>query len=136
MEANKRRNIQSGEQYDHLFPSADGTNTTIRHQANVSHTVAFIPKVVHQTLYQTEKISRLLRGSSLEETCSNIWHFVYRHINYKKDEEGYEQIRSPARSWHDRKKGVDCDCYSVFISSILTNLGIDHKLRITKYHRD
>jgi len=136
MEANKRRNIQSGEQYDHLFPSADGTNTTIRHQANVSHTVAFIPKVVHQTLHQTEKISRLLKGSSLEETCSNIWHFVYRHINYKKDEEGYEQIRSPARSWHDRKKGVDCDCYSVFISSILTNLGIDHKLRITKYHRD
>ena len=54
----------------------------------------------------------------------------------KKDAEGYEQIRSPARAWHDRFSGVDCDCYSVFISSILSNLGIAHTLRITKYQRD
>jgi hypothetical protein len=30
---------------------------------------------------------------------------------------------------------VDCDCYTTFISSILTNLQIPHTFRITKYNR-
>jgi hypothetical protein len=136
MEAGHKRNIQSGEQYTHLFPKAEGANKTIRKNADVTHTVAFIPKVVSETLHHTKEIAQRLKGTNTYETCSNIWHFVYQHIAYKKDQEGYEQIRSPARAWHDRKQGVDCDCYSVFISSILTNCAIPHILRITKYHRD
>ena len=136
MEANRKRNIQSGERYTHLFPEAANSTSTIRKDANVYHTVAFIPKVVNETLNQTKKIAEQLKANTLNETCSNIWHFVYRHIAYKKDADGYEQIRSPARAWHDRFKGVDCDCYSVFISSILSNMEIPHTLRITKYNRD
>jgi len=133
MEARKKRNIKPGNDFDHLFPKSEGANKTIRRNADVSDTVAFIPKVVHETLNQTEAISRKLKGSNVYETCSRVWHFVYQHINYKKDQEGYEQIRSPSRAWKDRISGVDCDCFSTFISSILTNLGIKHKLRITKY---
>ena len=136
MEAAKKRNIQSGDNYSHLFPKAENSFSTIRKNANVTHTVAFIPKVVNETLDHTKRIAQQLEGNNTYETCYNIWHFVYRHIAYKKDQEGYEQIRSPARAWHDRHKGVDCDCYSVFISSILTNCAIPHILRITKYHRD
>lgn len=136
MQAGKKRNIQSGEGYTHLFPKAEVGSSTIRKNANVSHTVAFIPKVVSETLHHTKTIAQRLKGKTNYETCSNTWHFVYRHIAYKKDQEGYEQIRSPARTWHDRKGGVDCDCYSVFISSILTNCSIPHILRITKYQRD
>lgn len=136
MEATKRRQIKIGEQYDHFFPRAEVGVSTIRRNADVNDTVAFIPKVVGETLNQTKLLAAHLKTNDLYETCRNTWQFVYNHINYKKDEEGFEQIRSPARSWHDRKKGVDCDCYSVFISSILTNLGIPHILRITKYHRD
>ncbi|RYZ27445.1 MAG: hypothetical protein EOO10_12700 [Chitinophagaceae bacterium] len=136
MEANRKRNIRSGEEYSHLFPKAEGSTATIRKNADVTHTVAFIPKVVNETLHHTKQLAQRLKGITTYETCSNIWHFVYQHIAYKKDQEGYEQIRSPARAWHDRKKGVDCDCYSVFISSILTNCKIPHILRITKYHRD
>lgn len=136
MEATKKRYIKSGRQYDHLFTSADGDNTTIRPNANVYDTVAFIPKVVNETLYQTKQLAEHLKANNTYETCKNIWQFVFEHINYKKDAPGYEQIRSPARAWHDRFSGVDCDCYSVFISSILSNLEIPHTLRITKYHRD
>ena len=136
MEAHKKRNIQSGERYTLLFPEATKVTSTIRKDANVYHTVAFILKVVNKTLEHTKQIAALLKGSNTYDTCKNIWQFVYGHIAYKKDAEGYEQIRSPARVWHDRFTGVDCDCYSVFISSILTNLNIPHKLRITKYHRD
>jgi len=136
MEATRKRNIRSGNEWDHLFPKCENDTATIRKDANVHHTVEFIPKVVHSTLDQTKSIAELLKTPSTYETCRNIWHFVYGHINYKKDEDGFEQIRSPSRAWHDRRRGVDCDCYTVFISSILTNLKIPHRLRITKYHRD
>lgn len=135
MESHSKRNIQSGERYSHLFPVAKNSTATIRKDANVYHTVAFIPKVVNETLPDTKKLAAVLKGATVYKTCSNIWQFVYDHIAYKKDEDGYEQIRSPARAWHDRFRGVDCDCYSVFISSILTNLNIPHSLRITKYQR-
>jgi hypothetical protein len=136
MEATRKRNIKPGTEYDRFFPKAAGEVATIRKQASVTDTVAFIPKVVQETLSQTKQIATVLKGKTVHETCSNIWHFVYGHINYKKDEDGFEQVRAPARTWHDRYRGVDCDCYTVFISSILINLGIAHILRITKYHRD
>jgi len=136
MEAQRKRNLKSGIDYDHFFPKAEVGNHTILKSAGVGDTCAFIPKVVNKTLDQTKAIAQRLKGANTYETCRNIWHFVYGHIAYRKDEEGYEQIRSPARTWNDRKRGVDCDCYSTFISSILTNLGIEHSLRITKYHRN
>ncbi len=136
MESTRKRTIKNGLQYNALFPKAEQTTSTIRSNANVTHTVAFIPKVVADTLHHTKQIAKQLNEKTTYETCSRIWQFVYEHIAYRKDREGYEEIRSPARVWHDRKQGVDCDCYSVFISSILTNLGIAHLLRITKYHRN
>jgi len=136
MEANKKRKIKSGEEFEHLFPKPLFLDPTIKKGATVNDTVRFIPQVVRETLFQTAKLAPLLKGSNVYETCKNIWEFVYTHIAYKKDEEGKEQIRSPARGWHDRFHGIDCDCYTVFISSILSNLKIKHKLRITKYSQD
>lgn len=138
MQAKQQRNIQSGAAYEHLFPRVpkDTYSLTIKKNAGVADTVAFIPKVVQHTQAQTKALAQLLKGKTLNETCSNIWHFVYTHIRYQKDEDGYEQVRSPSRIWHDRKQGVDCDCYSTFISSILYNLNIPHLLRITKYGKD
>jgi hypothetical protein len=130
------RKIKSGEKQDYLFPVAKLTDTTVKRGATISDTVSFIPKVVRQTKWQTKKIAKLLKGDSVYTTCRNIWEFVYNHIRYHKDDEGREQIRSPARAWHDKERGVDCDCYTVFISSILVNLGIPHLLRITKYSQD
>ncbi len=136
MEASKNRNIRSGIEYDQFFERAPGKKYTVKKNATLSDTVGFIPKVVHLTLNQTGRIAQQLKGRNTYETCSNIWYFIYNHIQYKKDESGREQIRSPRRTWHDRKQGVDCDCYSTFIASILNNLRIPHILRITKYKED
>jgi hypothetical protein len=133
METNRRRKIRSGKEFDHLFPPPTQEDQTIKAAASVEDTMALIQKTVPQTLWHTKKIAAVLKGRSLEETCSNIWHFVYRHIQYKRDKEGIEQIRSPRRTWSERQTGVDCDCYTEFISSILYNLGIPHVARITKY---
>jgi hypothetical protein len=136
MEAAKRRQVRDGADHDHFFPRANLTERTVKRGATVADTVKFFPQVVRETKWQTKRIANELKGESVYETCRNIWEFVYRHIRYEKDEEGREQVRSPARTWHDRFRGVDCDCYTVFISSILTNLGIPHVLRITKYKQD
>ena len=133
MEANHKRHIKSGAEFNHLFPKPFGEEIEIKRNADVSATVEFIPQVVLETLNDTNKISKILKGDTLDETCKNIWDFVYHHIQYAKDKDGVEQIRRPARTWHDRTRGVDCDCYTVFISSVLTNLQIPHTYRITKY---
>ncbi len=133
MEARSQREVKDGSEYDSLFPPPDATDTTVKKSADVEDTLALIRKTVPQTLWQTKKIAQKLKGKTLEETCSNIWHFVYDHIKYKKDKEGVEQVRSPRRTWHERHRGVDCDCYTEFISSVLLNLNIPHKARITKY---
>jgi len=135
METDRRRKIEDGEEFDHLFPPPDEKDRTIKGSASVEDTMALIQRTVPLTLWHTEKIARKLKGKSLEETCSNIWHFVYNHIQYKRDKDGVEQVRSPRRTWWERKTGVDCDCYTEFISSILLNLNIPHQARITKYRK-
>lgn len=134
MESTALRTLKDGKQYDHLFPKARGGVETVKRNADVYNTINFIPKVVQQTLDHTKGIAPLLKGKNLRETCRNIWNFTYDHIGYEKDEHGVEQVRSPARTWRDKK--VDCDCYTTFISSILTNLNIPHTYRITKYKKD
>ncbi|TRU49823.1 MAG: hypothetical protein EWV91_07060 [Microcystis aeruginosa Ma_QC_Ca_00000000_S207] len=137
MEANRNGKIRSGAAYDYLFPRATLKDVTVKKGATVADTVKFIPKVVKMKRWQTKAYTdKELRGLSVYDACEKLWHFIYNHIAYKKDEEGLEQIRSPARAWHDRFRGVDCDCYTTFISTVLTNLGIPHVLRIAKYSED
>lgn len=133
MKASHTRKTENGSEYDYLFPKAQGKEIMLKWDANVWDTLGEIPRIVYETLNDTKKLSKLLKADTLDETCKNIWDFVYHHIQYQQDEEGTEQLRRPARTWMDRVRGVDCDCYTVFISSILTNLHIPHTYRIAKY---
>jgi hypothetical protein len=133
MVAEKKRRLKDGGEFDHLFPPPSETDTTIKKSADVEDTMQLIRKTLPEVQWHTDKIAKALKGRTLEETCSNIWHFVYEHIQYRRDKEGVEQVRSPRRTWWDRKEGVDCDCYTVLILSILRSLKIDCLARITKY---
>jgi len=139
MQAKKERYIREGKEYDKLFPKPNLTEKTVKRGATVDDTVKFIPKVVMKTKWQTEKLAEQLKGENIYETCRNIWEFIYTHVRYHKDDAGLEQIRSPARLWHDRFRGVDCDCYTVTICGLLLNCDVDIGsiiLRITKYKND
>lgn len=134
MEANRRRQLRDGNEYDHLFPKPHLRDTRVKRGAILEDTIQFIPVAVRKTKWQSKAyVEQELRGLSVYDACKKLWHFLYEHIQYKKDEEGREQIRSPARAWHDRANGIDCDCYSTFISTVLSNLNIPHTLRIAKY---
>jgi hypothetical protein len=135
MQALKKRHIAPGHAFDKLFPKSIKQDKVIRPEgkARLHHTINLIKQVVRDTKGDTALLAKTLKGKTLEDTCENIWNFVYHHIQYARDKAGVEQVRRPSRTWADRKKGVDCDCYTVFISSILSNLNIPHKVRITKY---
>ncbi|MBL1281244.1 MAG: hypothetical protein COA33_013280 [Fluviicola sp.] len=128
-----KRHIENGKQYDYLFPIPKGENKTIKSVADLDDTIHLMKKVIATTLEDTLELSKMLKADTEKQTCSNIWNFCFKHLQYTKDEMGKEQVRRPSRVWQDREKGVDCDCMSVFIGSILTNLGIPYSLRLTKY---
>lgn len=124
-----------GGKYDFLFPPADGKDKIYIKDGEVRDTIKIIERVVWTFIADTKKLATLLKQPTVEATLEAIWNFLYENIQYKLDQPGLEQLRRPARSWKDRISGIDCDCFSIFCSSILTNLQIPHKLRITKYSK-
>jgi len=127
------RPIKSGREYEKYFPKPGNEDRIILQDGEVEDTVELMKKVVWKYIDDTKEIAKNLQSISQRQTCQNIWDFLYHHIQYKLDERGLEQLRRPARSWVERETGIDCDCFSIFCSSILTNLKIPHKFRITKY---
>ena len=127
------RTIRDGSKYDKYFTKPDAQDRIIIEDGEVEDTVDLMKRVVWKYIDDTQSIATVLQGNTTKESCSNIWNFLYHHIQYKLDQRGLEQLRRPARSWADRETGIDCDCFSIFASSILTNLKIPHSFRITKY---
>ncbi|QNR23167.1 hypothetical protein [Croceimicrobium hydrocarbonivorans] len=130
------RTIRDGRKYDHFFPKPEVSDRIIIEDGEVEDTVDLMKRVVWRYIDDTKAIAQHLKGESKTQTSQNIWDFLYHHIQYKLDKRGLEQLRRPARSWADRTEGIDCDCFSIFASSILTNLKIPHSFRITKYGGD
>jgi hypothetical protein len=119
-----------------MFPTPDRQDRIVLEDGEVSDTVTLMTGVVLKYLDDTARLAPILRRKSLESTCRAVWDFVYRHIQYKLDKKGVEQLRRPARTWQERKTGVYCDCMSIFVSSVLTNLQIPHSFRVTRYSQD
>ncbi|GAA4277023.1 transglutaminase-like domain-containing protein [Aquimarina mytili] len=135
MQAQAKRHIGPGDQFSHLIPKSISRDTIVvgSGKAQLKDTLNLMKQIIKETKGDTVKLASKLKGHNVVETCMNIWQFVYDHIQYTMDKTGIEQVRRPSRTWADRKNGVDCDCYTVFIGSILSNLDIPFKMRITKY---
>ena len=125
-----------GGKYDFLFPKSESKDTIVLEDGEVSDTIKVIEQVVWKYISDTKKAAELLRQPTLEDTLNAIWQFLYYNIQYQLDKAGLEELRRPARAWADRITGIDCDCFSIFCSSILTNMGIPHKFRITRYSQE
>ena len=130
------RKLKDGKKYDQFFPASPiYGDPIIMRDGTVEDSVASMARIALQYKSDTQLIAPVLKGQTIYETCRNIWDFIYNYIQYQEDEDGIEQIRRPLRTWADRVQGVDCDCMSVFASSILSNLNYPHLFRITKYDK-
>ena len=125
--AGLKRNLKIGKEYNKLIPSVKCERTNFG-EGDTFKTVNWMKDWIEKYSYQTEKLSPILKGRSLQETVNNIYQFLYDHVQYTADGP-LQQLRSPACTWAQRKEGVDCKSYSVFASSILSNLGIKHFIR-------
>lgn len=119
-----------------MVPKPEGKNTTIKdYNADpVKDTVPLIQRLAKRQAWQGKRLAQHLTGSSLAETVRNNWDFFIKHIQYKKDVVGKEQVRSLRRLVHNAAEGGDCDCFVNGLANLLINQGIDFKLRIAKYN--
>lgn len=130
----KARGIQKdGRLYDCMFELPPGIDETVKTGAKLDDTIAMLPLKVREYSFQANRIAAALQDmdGNVRRTCENIWKFLYRHIAYKPDQKGKEQVRSVWRLWSD--KLGDCDCFSFFTSCVLSVLKIPHTFRVTEY---
>ncbi|MDT0689364.1 hypothetical protein RM549_06175 [Salegentibacter sp. F188] len=122
-----KRQLRSGKEYEKLMPAVKCESTPLG-EGDTFFTVDQMRAWVEKYRWQTAKLALVLEGQSLQETIANIYKFLYDHVQYTADG-ALQQLRSPACTWLQRKNGTDCKSFSVFASSILSNLGIKHAIR-------
>lgn len=127
-----KRNISAGLEFDKYFSKPLLADPFLSYAGTTTDTIKFMADIIKNTTEQTAQIARVLNTGNREKTLKKIFDFIFTHIQYQPDAPHEEQLRSPNRSWTDRKNGVDCDCYSIFIGSILSNLKIPFVLRMVK----
>ena len=131
----RKRTIQpGGEKFDRLFPRPANADQILNPDGNVQDTIGHCIKIVKSTLSDTKQLAKILARPTKQETCRAIFNFFYNYYQYKEDTPGIEQLRRPSRAFKDRKSGIDCDCFSISISSVLTNLNIPHYSRVVKMY--
>ena len=115
--------------YDDLITGYSGI-TQSKGQGGIPETVSECINIIKKQHHHVQKLAKFLKARTLLQSCYNIWYFLQRtdkggNINYYHDTPGTEELRTPARSWHDRKTGIDCDDFAILVSSLLIEM--NHK---------
>lgn len=128
------RASRDGQLYEGIIPAPNWTEIIVRPNGSVTDTVAEMKKIIKHYSWQVAKLAPRLKGKDLYSTCKNVWDFLFTHIKYMEDDEGKEQLRTPARSWAQRlSRGIDCDDFSILAGSIFSQLNIPFYIRIGRY---
>lgn len=130
--ANSTRSILGGNNYDYLFPASKNNTKFFGDLPVTENIVESMGKMIKERLYETEKIAKKLQKSNTKDTLENIWNFVYNHIQYH-HVKGVQYLKYPSYLWANRAKGGNCADYTIFITSILINLGYKPIIRIAGY---
>ncbi len=119
-----------------------GFRTTLKENANLDDTLQAMKLIALRDYRQVEGLAFQLKTDNVRETSENIWNYLRENTRYKLDRKGIEELRTPARSLVDGKKGlqdanfgIDCDDYTILVSALLLNLRIPHEYRVTAYEQ-
>ncbi len=107
--------------YNQFFAPAENKNSFAGY--GLDDTKTLIADICRKHYKECEAIAKHLKGDSLLQSCFNLWHWLHHNIRYEYDRDGREEVRTPLRVWADRRRGVDCDCLSVFAWCVLTCMG-------------
>lgn len=120
--------------YDDLIDKAQGDKTLVGY----GFETATLEELNNACKYykQVEKLAAHLKADTPLQSAFNVWYFLHDNILYNYDTEGQEEIRTPARTWQDRFKGVDCDCLAVFTACLLYNMGYKPAFEIVGFYNN
>lgn len=91
--------------------------------------IKLVQEVVKTDVDDTEVLAR--RFTPDAAGLKAIFNFVDDSFRYREDPAGSQWVQTPSYLWNTRVG--DCKSYTVFISSILQNIGIPHLIRYTAY---
>lgn len=105
-----------------------------RDRRKVTYRTDDIIELVQEVLYtdadDTIGLSRRYTPTLLG--MQRLFYDVGRRITYVEDPAGYQWVQTPSFLWHESRRG-DCKSITVFISSVLQNMGVEHIIRYTSY---
>ena len=113
------------------IPKPKGRKITKHENGNTADIIRELLRTNELAQGNTKRFARFLKGDSLESTCRNVWAFARNDIRYVLDGFNIQIIKTPAATWADRF--ADCKGHTIFISSCLRNLGIEHEIRFASY---
>lgn len=118
--------------YDSFFGKADNKNSFAGF--GLDDTKQLIADICRKHYKECAKIAAHLKADTLLQSCFNLWHWLHHNIRYEYDREGREEVRTPLRVWADRRRGVDCDCLSVFVWCVLTCMGYNPVFELVAFN--
>lgn len=122
--------------YDHLVDPSNGRKTL----KGYGFESATLDELVNACRYypQVAALAAHLKdpnGDALQ-SAFNIWHWLHTNVRYDFDAPGEEEIRTPARAYADRKRGIDCDCLAVLTACLLINQGYQPCFEIVAFNNE
>lgn len=117
-----------------IAQEATGQQTLEHAHALNSDIIKTIHKNYVRGVQQMQKHAPKFKGRNTTETAQNIWNFLKKEINYKRDPDHAQLIKLPGRLAADQTG--DCKSYSLFAASVLGALGKPVAFRYTSYTSD
>lgn len=109
----------------------DGWNKVMYQNGDVKDIIRVILQADGLSAKYTRELAKQLQQADEYETMRAIWHFVKDNVRYTRDKAGHEVVQLPGAMWRGRKG--DCKSFSIFIGSILKNLGVKYRYRVAFY---
>lgn len=110
---------------------------------NPKRTIELMAGIVRDNKHEVFGFAWEFWQGNITDTCRVIWHWLRLNVFYRDDHanyeaEGYEYpqewLRTPQRTVKELEG--DCDCATIFVASILENLGIGYTFRMVAWNAD
>jgi hypothetical protein len=111
------------------IPPPRNARTLIKKEYRTGDIVSLVQKVARTNVADTATFSRRFRPT--RAGLKALFNWVDRHFRYKENPPGSQWVQTPA--WLNKHRVGDCKSFTAFISTTLTNMGVDHIIRYAAY---
>lgn len=111
--------------------------------SNINKTIKLMQDAMPQAIKQTKAIAdgkyfkvHFINGKPSKATIKRLYTWLRKNYSYGDDPVGKEYIRLPLKSWQDRRKGIDCEDFSLIVAAVLYQWNVSSAYRIVGYENN